>query len=100
MTNVPEVFLAREAQMAYATMGIVTDYDCWMDDPASTSASPPSWTLYRASAGPRACAARPRCWPRPLPPEAEIRSALADAMLTPDEAMDDAQREWLEVLRR
>src|SRR5206468_12011550 len=34
MTNVPEVFLAREAQLAYATVGIVTDYDCWMEDPA------------------------------------------------------------------
>ena len=34
MTNVPEVFLAREAQICYATVGIVTDYDCWMDDPA------------------------------------------------------------------
>ncbi len=33
MTNVPEVFLAREAQLCYATIGIVTDYDCWMKDP-------------------------------------------------------------------
>ncbi len=29
MTNVPEAFLAREAQMSYCTIGIVTDYDCW-----------------------------------------------------------------------
>ena len=34
MTNVPEVFLAREAQICYATVCIATDYDCWMDDPA------------------------------------------------------------------
>lgn len=33
MTNVPEVFLAREAQINYATLGIITDYDCWRDDP-------------------------------------------------------------------
>ena len=33
MTNVPEVFLAREAQMAYCTICLVTDFDCWMDDP-------------------------------------------------------------------
>ena len=33
MTNVPEAFLAREAQICYATVGIVTDYDCWIDDP-------------------------------------------------------------------
>lgn len=29
MTNMPEVKLAREAQIAYATMALVTDYDCW-----------------------------------------------------------------------
>jgi 5'-methylthioadenosine phosphorylase len=32
MTNVPEVFLAREAQLCYCTLAIVTDFDCWMDD--------------------------------------------------------------------
>ncbi len=34
MTNVPEVFLAREAQICYCTIAIATDYDCWQDDPA------------------------------------------------------------------
>lgn len=29
MTNMPEAKLAREAQMAYATLAMVTDYDCW-----------------------------------------------------------------------
>ena len=29
MTNMPEAKLAREAQMAYATLVMVTDYDCW-----------------------------------------------------------------------
>lgn len=33
MTNVPEVFLAREAQICYSTISVVTDYDCWLDDP-------------------------------------------------------------------
>lgn len=33
MTNVPEVFLAREAQICYCTIGIATDYDCWQEDP-------------------------------------------------------------------
>ena len=34
MTNVPEAFLAREAQLAYCAICLVTDYDCWMDDQA------------------------------------------------------------------
>ncbi|MGE0254301.1 MAG: S-methyl-5'-thioadenosine phosphorylase [Alphaproteobacteria bacterium] len=29
MTNMPEAKLAREAEMAYATVAMVTDYDCW-----------------------------------------------------------------------
>lgn len=29
MTNLPEARLAREAEICYATMALVTDYDCW-----------------------------------------------------------------------
>src|SRR3954452_3137664 len=29
MTNMPEAKLAREAEMTYATVAMVTDYDCW-----------------------------------------------------------------------
>lgn len=29
MTNMPEAKLAREAEMAYATVAMVTDFDCW-----------------------------------------------------------------------
>lgn len=32
MTNVPESFLAKEAGMAYATVAMVTDYDCWKEE--------------------------------------------------------------------
>ncbi|HXH76656.1 MAG TPA: S-methyl-5'-thioadenosine phosphorylase [Bacteriovoracaceae bacterium] len=35
MTNVPEAFLAKEAGMAYATVAMVTDYDCWKDEHCS-----------------------------------------------------------------
>ena len=31
MTNMPEAKLAREAELPYATIGMVTDYDCWHD---------------------------------------------------------------------
>jgi len=32
MTNVPEVFLACEAQLGYCTIAVATDYDSWLDD--------------------------------------------------------------------
>lgn len=31
MTNMPEAKLAREAELCYATVAMVTDYDCWRD---------------------------------------------------------------------
>jgi 5'-methylthioadenosine phosphorylase len=34
MTNMPEAKLAREAELCYATVTMVTDYDCWHDDHA------------------------------------------------------------------
>ncbi|MDI2090021.1 S-methyl-5'-thioadenosine phosphorylase [Commensalibacter oyaizuii] len=32
MTNMPEAALAREAEICYATVAMVTDYDCWHED--------------------------------------------------------------------
>ncbi len=32
MTNMPEAKLAREAEIDYATLAMVTDYDCWHED--------------------------------------------------------------------
>jgi 5'-methylthioadenosine phosphorylase len=35
MTNMPEAKLAREAEICYATVAMVTDYDCWHDSHAA-----------------------------------------------------------------
>lgn len=37
MTNMPEAKLAREAELPYATMAMVTDFDCWHDEIAAVS---------------------------------------------------------------
>ena len=100
MTNVPEVFLAREAQLGYATVGIVTDYDCWMEDPTRHVTVSAIFELYRDSLA-KAVRLLAALLDGPLPEEdAAIRSALAHAMLTPDSVLSAAQREWLAVLRR
>ncbi|MGB1888568.1 MAG: S-methyl-5'-thioadenosine phosphorylase, partial [Akkermansiaceae bacterium] len=39
MTNLPEAKLAREAEIALATLGMVTDYDCWREGEATVEAS-------------------------------------------------------------
>ncbi len=38
MTNMPEAKLAREAQIAYASLAMVTDFDCWHPREANVTA--------------------------------------------------------------
>ena len=38
MTNLPEAKLAREAEIALATMAMITDYDCWKVEEEPVSA--------------------------------------------------------------
>ncbi len=37
MTNLPEAKLAREAEICYATIALVSDYDCWYEETADVS---------------------------------------------------------------
>lgn len=100
MTNVPEVFLAREAQLAYATVGLVTDYDCWLDDPAQHVSVSGIFELYGKTLA-KAAQVLDALLRQPLPqPEPAIRTALATALLTPDSALTAEQAQWLAVLRR
>ena len=39
MTNLTEAKLAREAEICYATVAMITDYDCWHPEHASVTAS-------------------------------------------------------------
>ncbi|MDO9278181.1 MAG: MTAP family purine nucleoside phosphorylase [Polaromonas sp.] len=100
MTNVPEVFLAREAQMAYATVGLVTDYDCWLEDPAQHVSVSGIFELYGKTLA-KASQVLDALLSQALPtPEPSIRTALASAMLTPDAAFTADQKFWIDVLRR
>lgn len=100
MTNVPEVFLAREAQMAYATLGLVTDYDCWLDDPEQHVSVSGIFELYGKTLC-KAAQVLDALLSHPLPePETSIRTALGTAMLTPDSALTPEQQAMMEVLRR
>lgn len=100
MTNVPEVFLAREAQLAYATLAIVTDYDCWRDDPQEHATVAAVMARY-AGCVDAAKAVIGQLAAQPLPPvEPAIAGALQGAVLTAEDLLDDTQRAWLAVLRR
>jgi 5'-methylthioadenosine phosphorylase len=100
MTNVPEAFLAREAQLCYATIGIVTDYDCWMDDPSRHVTVSSIFERYRVSLA-SAASLLDTLLKGPLPAEDETaRTALGHAMMSSGEGLTDAQRECLEILKR
>lgn len=99
MTNVPEAFLAREAQMAYATLAIATDYDSWREDPEEHAHMQSILARYAACLD-QARALIGHLLAAPLPaPEPAIRQALAGAVMTADGLLDATQREWLAVLR-
>lgn len=100
MTNVPEVFLAREAQMGYATIGIATDYDCWMDDPAKHVKATEIFGLYKSSLDTVLRLLQSVLADERPAEEPETRSALQYAMLTPQSALTDRQRDWIAVLLR
>lgn len=99
MTNVPEVFLAREAQLAYCTICVVTDYDCWMDDPEQHVSVEKFFEVYGgALEKAKNILAELLKSPFTDTPD-EIRNSLQMAILTPDEALSDEQKNWLNVLR-
>jgi len=99
MTNIPEAFLAREAQLAYCTLCLVTDYDCWMDDPAMHVSVEKFFETYGgALEKAKAILAELLNAPFTKTPD-DIRQSLKMAILTPDEAMSDAQKSIMDILR-
>ena len=100
MTNVPEVFLAREAQLAYATVGMVTDYDCWLEDPSQHVVASALFELYNNTLG-KARVVLDTLMQSPLPiPEPSTRQALSHALMSDPSTLSPAQAEWLGVLQR
>jgi 5'-methylthioadenosine phosphorylase len=65
MTNMPEAKLAREAEICYTSIAMVTDYDCWHDDHAEVESRAVSPSGPRPA--PKAATGRstPRSSPRP-----------------------------------
>jgi 5'-methylthioadenosine phosphorylase len=92
MTNMPEAKLAREAEICYATVAMVTDYDCWHDDHAHVDVAAVVKVLSEnVDKAHRLIERLARAFPREHPP-CPIGSdrALDVAVITPAEARDPA----------
>lgn len=100
MTNVPEVFLAREAQLAYTTLAIATDYDCWQDDPSLHVSVEQVISRYGASLEKAKRVLAEFIRTSELSCECGCRKALSAAVLTPEAAQSDTHQALLAILRR
>lgn len=81
MTNLGEAKCAREAEIAYATMAMVTDYDAWKEDEAHVTVEQIIDNLHRNAALAQAVIARvlPQI---PAHPGCSCHAALQNAILT------------------
>ncbi|RUO22280.1 5'-methylthioadenosine phosphorylase [Aliidiomarina iranensis] len=99
MTNVPEVFLAREAQLSYCTLCLVTDYDCWLDDPEQHVSVEKFMETYAGTLA-QGLKVIAELVQAPMQERSEsARNALAMAVMTPNDALSAEQLQWLNVLR-
>lgn len=100
MTNMPEARLAREAQIAYATLALVTDYDCWDAAREPVSAEMAIANLMRNAAAAQKVAAALIHSLHSDPLRSGARQALRSALVTPLDTLSPAQRERVDVLLR
>ena len=107
MTNMPEAKLAREAEICYATVAMVTDFDCWHPDHDAVTVQDIIKVLNaNAEKAKRLVARLARDFPRehePCPMGSD--RALDNALITAPEARDPELLEKLDavagrVLRR
>jgi 5'-methylthioadenosine phosphorylase len=98
MTNLPEARLAREAEMAYATLALVTDYDCWRERTEAVSADMAMANLMENAAQAQALVTRVIERLDQERPNSAAHTALSSALITPLRDMNPAQRHRLAPL--
>ena len=97
MTNLQEAKLAREAEICYATLAMVTDYDCWHADHDAVTVKQIIDTLNRnVENAQKIIRAAVRAMPRGRP--CKCGSALAHAILTDRKKVAPAVKKKLALL--
>ncbi len=100
MTNMPEAKLAREAEICYATVAMVTDYDCWHPDHEHVQVADIIRVLTANADHARALvrAVAPVLRDRPIVCSAGCNHALDAAIITAPEARDPAMAAKLDAV--
>ena len=98
MTNMPEAKLAREAQIAYATLALVTDFDCWHPREAHVNTDMALANLLKNAGRAQQVASECIRLLGTEQPASEAHTALKNALVTQPGAMAPEVRERLAVL--
>jgi len=98
MTNLPEAKLAREAEIAYATLALVTDYDCWHSDHDSVTVEMVISNLQRNAVNAQKVIQETVRRLSENPPLSDAHSALKYAILTQLDKAPTATKEKLGLL--
>ncbi len=100
MTNMPEAKLAREAEMCYATVAMVTDYDCWHEEHDDVSVEAVIKVLGENAAAAKALVARvaPLIGHRAESCGAGCHHALDAAIITAPDSRDPAMAAMLDAV--
>ena len=98
MTNMPEARLAREAEIAYATLALATDWDCWHPHQACVTAELAIANLQANAQRAQVLLAHAvrriaKTWPT-----SPAHSALGSALVTPPPSMSPQVRQRLAAL--
>jgi 5'-methylthioadenosine phosphorylase len=97
MTNLPEARLAREAELPYATMAMVTDYDCWHESEEDVTISSVLEVLKKNVDTARRIIEQV-VTRLPDPAKSPAGAALQHAIITAPEHIPDETRERLALL--
>ncbi|NEQ08116.1 MAG: S-methyl-5'-thioadenosine phosphorylase [Moorea sp. SIO4E2] len=100
MTNLPEAKLAREAEIAYATLALVTDYDCWHEDHDHVTVNMILDNLQRNAINAQKVIQETVRRLVDNPPVSKAHSALKHAIFTPLDQAPEATKEKLELILR
>jgi 5'-methylthioadenosine phosphorylase len=100
MTNMPEAKLAREAEMCYATVAMVTDFDCWHPDHDHVTVDAIVTVLLDNAEKGRGLVKQvtPALAGRTVACSAGCNTALDNAIITAPEARDPALAEKLSAV--
>ena len=99
MTNIPEAKLAREAELCYATLALVTDYDCWHETEEAVSVGAILSIMHQNVETAKIVLRHALELAKDLGP-CSCQTALEHAVITPLDRMSQTLRKRYQVLLR